>query len=441
MPMERGNARASLARAAMRCQPDSRLVRLLREGHDLAFEEIVRRYRPSLVTFAGRIVPDHYAEDVVQESLTKAHTTLGRGDAEINLGPWLYTIVRNRALNALRDEPPHDHLDENFDGVPQPPEVAARREELAALTAKVKGLPDPQRQAIVKRELEGRSHDEIASSLGVTPGAVRGLIYRARATLRDGAGMLVPLPVLRALLSSGTANPEATAAAGAAAGLAAGGGGIAVKAGATLGVAVIAVGSGFAVQHRSSKPGEESAAAQSRSIQASRAHDGGSSAARVVGPGASRDAESGHEGPGSGSGDSSGRDGHEGPSGSSSGPGSGSGSRTDSSGEGSGTDDGGHSGESSGGDDGGGGSSGPGGGSLDDGGSSGSGDGSETSGSSDDGDSSGSESSGSGTSGSGTSGSSDDGDSSGSGSSGDSDTTTTTTTTSDDGGGISGGSG
>ena len=394
---------------------------LVRDGHDRAFEEIVRRYRSSLVTFAGGIVPGDHAEDVVQDALTKAHTALGRGDAEINLKPWLYTIVRNGALNALRDEPAHAHLDENFDGVPQPPEVAARREQLAALTAQVRSLPGPQREAIVKRELEGLSHEEIASLLGVTAGAVRGLIYRARAALRDGAGMLLPMPVLRALLSSGSASPEATGAAAAAV-AAGGGGGIAVKAGATLGVAVIAVGSGFVVQHRSSESSEGPAAARGKSIHASRAHDGRLSAADVTRAGGRED-ESGHEGPGSGSGDSGGRDGHEGSSGSSSGPGSGSDSGSESSGEGSGTGDG---------DDGGGsGSSGPDGGELDDGGSSGSGDGggSETSGSSDDGDSSGS-SSGS--------------DSSGSGSSGDGSettTTTTTTTTTDDSGGTSGGSG
>ena len=67
---------------------------------------------------------------------------------------------------------------------------------------------------------------------------MRGLIYRARATLRDGAGMLIPLPVLRALLSSGSVSPEATGAAGAAAAGLAGGGGVALKAGTTLGVAV-----------------------------------------------------------------------------------------------------------------------------------------------------------------------------------------------------------
>src|SRR5436190_22976858 len=169
-----------LATTAVRFQPDSRLVGLVREGHDVAFEEIVRRYRSPLVAFAGAIVSRDHAEDVVQEGLTKAHVAIRRGDAGINLRPWLYTIVRNRALNALRDEPAHDHLDENFDGVPQPPDVAARREELAALIAGLKGLPGPQREVLVGRELEGRSHEELAASLGTTPGAVRGLIYRAR---------------------------------------------------------------------------------------------------------------------------------------------------------------------------------------------------------------------------------------------------------------------
>src|SRR3954466_8479109 len=246
------NGRRRLAGVAIRCQSDSRLVGLMREGHDGAFDEIVRRYRAQLVGYAGGIVPEHSAEDVVQEALIRAHSALGRSDAEMNLRPWLYTIVRNGALNALRGDPVHVHLDENYDGVPQPPEVAARREDLAALTAGVRKLPEQQREALVKRELEGRSHEEIAASLGLSAGAVRGLIYRARTALRDGAGLLIPLPVLRALLGSGTASPEAAGAAGtAAAGLAAGGGGgVAVKAGATLGVAVLAVGSGFAIQHR-----------------------------------------------------------------------------------------------------------------------------------------------------------------------------------------------
>jgi RNA polymerase sigma factor (sigma-70 family) len=411
------NGRRRLATMAIRCQPDSRLVRLVREGQGPAFEEIVRRYRAPLVAYAAGIVADHHAEDVVQEALTRAHSALGRNDAEMNLKPWLFTIVRNGALNALRNEPVHVHLDENYDGVPQPPDVAARHEELAALTASVGNLPEQQREALVKRELEGRSHAEIAASLGLSAGAVRGLIYRARATLRDGAGMLIPLPILRALLSSAPASPEAAGAAGtAAAGLAAGGGGVALKAGATLGVAVIAVGSGIAIQHRSNGSAADTAPARVAPAHSSRAQSGGgSSAVRLADAATPQGPGSGHEsgGSSSGPGDSgrgSGNDGSSGSSGSSSGPGPSSGSGGGSSGTGDGVAGSDSGGPSPSGDDGGGG-----------GGTSGAGD-----------DGGGSSTSGSGDGGSGSSGSgSDDGGSSGSGSSGDGggDTTTTETTT------------
>lgn len=250
MRMPRLSKRAPLAGVALRCQPDARLVVLARDGHDRAFEEIVHRYRSPLVAFAAAIVPTHRAEDVVQEALAKAHAALRTSDAEIKLRPWLYTIVRNRALNDLRDEPAHAQLDESIDGVPQPPEVAARRAELAHLVTRVKALPDAQREALVQRELEGRSHEEIAAAIGATPGAVRALIFRARTALRDGMGLLIPTPVLRALLD-GTLQPEAGGAGlgGAAAGITAGGGGIALKAGGALVVGVLAVGSGLALHH------------------------------------------------------------------------------------------------------------------------------------------------------------------------------------------------
>jgi RNA polymerase sigma factor (sigma-70 family) len=317
-----GRRRLLVAAGALRCQPDARLVGLVREGHVDAFEEIVRRYRAPLVAYAAGIVSDHHAEDVVQEALTRAHSALPGSRGEMKLRPWLFTIVRNGALNALRDEPLHAPLDESYDGVPQPPEVAAQREELAALTAGVRGLPDQQREALVKRELEGRSHAEIAAALGLSPGAVRGLIYRARAALRDGAGMLIPLPVLRALLSSTSATPEATGAAGAAAaGLAGGGGGVALKAGATLGVAVIAVGSGIAVQSRDGGSTMDPATT-TRPSQAVRAHGANGPSRATLADAAAvpgSDRRSGNEGEGS---RSSGPGGGDGPS-DSSGPGPG----------------------------------------------------------------------------------------------------------------------
>ncbi|MGH2964575.1 MAG: RNA polymerase sigma factor [Solirubrobacterales bacterium] len=349
---------APLAGLGLRCQSDARLASLCREGHERAFEEIVRRYRPQLVSYAGAIVPAHRAEDVVQEALTKAHWSLATSEGEMKLKPWLYTIVRNRALNDLRDEPCHQHLDEDFDGVPQPPEVAAQRAELASVLAGVKSLPAAQREALLRRELEGRSHQEIAVAIGATAGAVRGLIFRARTALREAAGVLIPLPVVRALLNVGPLTTEATGAGagigGAAAGLTAGGGGgLAIKAGATLLVAVLAVGSGVAIhdrgenhdasaatvaQHRHSPPGHARSSGTGTSAagfhSGSRADgDGsgrgsnhgssssgpgsserGSTSGNRSGPGGGDDGSEGHGGRG-GEGSGSGRQGGGGPSG------------------------------------------------------------------------------------------------------------------------------
>jgi RNA polymerase sigma factor (sigma-70 family) len=393
----------ALAGSALRAQPDRRLVRLAREGHDAAMEEIVRRYRPALVGYAARIVPPHRAEDVVQESLSRAMIALVEDDRELKLKPWLYAIVRNRALNDLRDERAHDPIPEEFDGVPQPSDVAEGREEIAALVSAIGKLPEGQREAIVQRELEGRSHDEIAARLGSTPGAVRGLIFRARLTLRDALGALLPLPLVRWLLNEATGVEAAAGAGGAAAagGIAAagaaGGGGIAAKTGVAALVATLAVGSGAALRD-----------------------DGKRSSAQAADQGAARQPE------GSGGSTTTGdQSSNSGPS-SSSGPGGGDEDREDNSGPGGGDDgddDGGRSGPGGGGDDEDDGTSGPGGGGGDDdgqevereghsgpGGGGGSGSGSSGSGGS------GSGTSGSGGSGSGTSGSGDSGSGSGSGS-------------------------
>src|SRR5918997_6147962 len=101
-----------LAQAVLRTQSDDRLVALAREGREAAFEEIVRRYRPGLVAFAAAYAPSDRVEDVVQESLLRAWGALGEATEEIHLKPWLYTIVRNRALNARRDAKTHEPLTE-----------------------------------------------------------------------------------------------------------------------------------------------------------------------------------------------------------------------------------------------------------------------------------------------------------------------------------------
>lgn len=239
---------------ALRAQPDRRLVDLVRDGYDAAFEEIVRRYRKQLDRFAAAIVGGR-AEDVTQDAFSKALLALRGTEAEIELRPWLYRIVRNTALNDLRDRAPvAEELSELLPGGRSAAAEAEAREELRNLMERLGALPEPQRAALVMRELEGLSHEEIAAALGVSGGAARQAIYRARTALRDGVGLLVPLPALRAL-----AGASASSAGGATLG---GLGGSALKAGAATVLIAGTVGAGVAIQpHHGHRSGPEAAEA------------------------------------------------------------------------------------------------------------------------------------------------------------------------------------
>jgi RNA polymerase sigma factor (sigma-70 family) len=223
---------------ALRAQPDRRLVDLVRDGYDAAFEEIVRRYRWPLDRFAAAIVGGR-SEDVTQDAFSKALLALRGSETEIELRPWLYRIVRNTALNDLRDRgTATEELAETLPGGRSAAAEAEAREELRELMARLQALPEPQRAALVMRELEGLSHEEIAAALGVSGGAARQAIFRARAALREGFGLLVPMPLLRALAEHGGEVAGAGAAAGA------------IKVGLATVLVAGTVGAGVAIEHR-----------------------------------------------------------------------------------------------------------------------------------------------------------------------------------------------
>lgn len=182
----------------LRTQPDERLVAMARNGGRPAFDEIVHRHRPALTAFAGSLAPPSRAEDVVQESLLKAYVALQQGAEPKLLRAWLFRIVRNTAIDDQRGVRHYEELDENYDGVEQPPQALEHREQLAALMLAIQDLPAAQRQAIVQRELEGRGHEEIGRALHLSPGSVRQLIYRARHSLREAAGVMIPAAMIRA---------------------------------------------------------------------------------------------------------------------------------------------------------------------------------------------------------------------------------------------------
>jgi len=248
-PSAEGFAARFVIGPALRTQPDRRLVTLVREGYENAFEEIVRRYGRPLTRYAAVIVGGR-AEDVTQDAFSKALLALRRDGTEIELRPWLFRIVRNTALNNLRDSPPSaEALAEVIAGGAGPAEELERREELADLMRRLQSLPEAQRAAIVMRELEGLSHEEIAAALGLSDGGARQAIYRARRSLRDGAGMLLPLPLLKALLTGAAATPAVEATAGVAGVGGAAGAGVALKAAAATVLVAGALGAGVAIDH------------------------------------------------------------------------------------------------------------------------------------------------------------------------------------------------
>jgi RNA polymerase sigma factor (sigma-70 family) len=303
-PAEHFAARIFLG-PALRSQPDRRLVALVRDGYDAAFEEIVRRYRRPLDRFAAAIVGGR-SEDVTQDAFSKALLALRGSEAEIELRPWLYRIVRNTALNDLRDRAPAvAEIPEALAGGRSAAVEAEAREELAELMERLRALPDPQRAALVMRELEGLSHEEIATALGVTGGAARQAIHRARTALRDGVGLLVPLPVLRVLVDhSGEAAVAggalaASAGASSAGGAALGGlGGGAAKVGVATVLIAGAVGGGVAIEQRDGG---------TRGPEAAQAAPAPGEAQQLSERSGSRSSGSGNSGEGSGgSGESSG---------------------------------------------------------------------------------------------------------------------------------------
>jgi RNA polymerase sigma factor (sigma-70 family) len=199
---------ARLAGASLlRLQDDNRLVALAREGHDPAFAAIVDRYGPQLERYCARLLGPGRAEDAVQQAFVNAHAAMKHSDQELALKPWLYRIAHNASLNILRASKGEDEaLDENRAGAMLTTDVIELRERLRETLASIQALPAAQRDALLLRELEGRSHEEIAVALGVTAGGARQHLHRARMSLRAAASAITPYPVLSRILSAAAAD-------------------------------------------------------------------------------------------------------------------------------------------------------------------------------------------------------------------------------------------
>jgi RNA polymerase sigma factor (sigma-70 family) len=167
------------------------LIALTRRGHQGAFEALVQRYQPRLLAFCRHMLGSQQdAEDVLQEVFTAAYTAMLGDDRPINARPWLYRIARNRSLNHLRRQQPagQDSMDVfERDGGVSTADTVHKREEFRQIVADVGELPETQRTALLLREIDALSYDQIAEAMDTTVPSVKSLLVRARVSLAEAA--------------------------------------------------------------------------------------------------------------------------------------------------------------------------------------------------------------------------------------------------------------
>jgi RNA polymerase sigma factor (sigma-70 family) len=175
----------------LRLQSDERLIALVRRGNHHAFEALVARYQSRLLAFCRHMLSSREdAEDVLQEVFAAAFNAMLGDDREINVRPWLYRIARNRSLNHLRKTTAIgvDSMDVHLsEGGETTAEKVHKREEFRLLIADVQELPETQRTALLLREIDALSYEQIAEAMETTVPSVKSLLVRARVSLAEAS--------------------------------------------------------------------------------------------------------------------------------------------------------------------------------------------------------------------------------------------------------------
>jgi RNA polymerase sigma-70 factor (ECF subfamily) len=183
--------------------PDVRLMLRVRDDDAAAFEELMLRYQTRLITVLDHLVRSRdLAEDLAQEVFMRVYRARKRYVPGAKFSTWLYTITNNVASNALRSRSrrpevnivgtesgplgaqPMDHLAVAASG--QMPTRLLDKSEMRSVVREALGvLNERQRMAVLLSKFEDMSYAEIAESMEMTPQAIKSLMFRSRAILRE----------------------------------------------------------------------------------------------------------------------------------------------------------------------------------------------------------------------------------------------------------------
>ncbi len=174
---------------------DAQLVERVQRGDKRAFDLLVLKYQRKIMRLLSRMVRDpSEVEDVAQEAFIKAYRALPQFRGDSAFYTWLYRIAINTArnwqvANARRPSTPNaietedgetfSQID-NLTDISTPESVMASRQIVDTVNGAINALPEDLRTAIVLREIEGMSYEDIAQTMGCPIGTVRSRIYRAR---------------------------------------------------------------------------------------------------------------------------------------------------------------------------------------------------------------------------------------------------------------------
>ncbi len=186
LPRPAGIARPAPPPVLLRVRSDPQLLALFRAGSEEAFDAIHDRYRARLLAYMRQMLRGD-AEDALQDVFLRAYAALRADDRPIALRAWLYRVAHNRCIDELRRPAPTpaELVEREGPDAYDPFTAAERREALQRLVGDLRRLPEQQRSALLMRELEGLTYDELSSALDVTLPAVKSLLVRARMGLAE----------------------------------------------------------------------------------------------------------------------------------------------------------------------------------------------------------------------------------------------------------------
>ena len=173
---------------------DAEVMLRVKAGDESAFEYLVQKYRRPMVGFMYRMSHNAAAaEDLAQEVFLRVYRSRTSYEASAKFTTWLYRIATNLAVNHARDtrnERPDkmaslDEPDEETGTTMDVADSSLRRERMAAIRAKVHGLPERQRTAVLMHKYQQMDYKQIAEVLKLSESATKSLLFRAYETLRE----------------------------------------------------------------------------------------------------------------------------------------------------------------------------------------------------------------------------------------------------------------